>query len=156
LRRHHDSLAEFELTLRLNPNFAFAQSLYGLVLSYCGRWEESNEAVGRALRLNPRDPLSAVYNGVAAYTEYVRRNYSQAIKLARDAIRQRFDFVGAHRVLTAAAGMTGDIDLARSAVEDLRRVHPTISIAWCAGNLLMWGDAERAHFLEGLRRAGLE
>jgi TolB-like protein len=156
LRRHHDSLAEFELTLRLNPNFAFAQSLYGLVLSYCGRWEESNEAVGRALRLNPRDPLSAVYNGVAAYTEYVRRNYSQAIKLARDAIRQRFDFVGAHRVLTAAAGMTGDIDLARSAVEDLRRVHPTISIAWCAGNLLMLGDAERAHFLEGLRRAGLE
>jgi TolB-like protein len=156
LRRHDDSLAEFELTLRLNPNFAFAQSLYGLVLSYCGRWEESIEAASRALRLNPRDPLAAVFNGVAAYTEYVRRNYSQAIKLARDAIRQRFDFVGAHRVLAAAAGMTGDIDLARSAVEDLRRVHPAISIAWCTGHLLVWGEAERKHFLEGLRRAGLE
>jgi TolB-like protein len=155
-RRYEDSLAEFELTLRLNPNFAFARSLYGLVLSYCGRWEESTEAASRALRLNPRDPLAPVFNGVAAYTEYVRRNYSQAIKLARDAIRQRFDFVGAHRVLVAAAGMTGDIDLARSAVQDLRRVDPTISIAWCTGHLVMWADAEREHFLEGLRRAGLE
>src|SRR6202047_2330310 len=39
-RRFDDSLAEFELALRLNPNFSMAQGYYGLTLSYCGQWEE--------------------------------------------------------------------------------------------------------------------
>jgi tetratricopeptide (TPR) repeat protein len=38
-RRYDDSLAEFELALRLNPNFALAQSVYGLALAFRGRWE---------------------------------------------------------------------------------------------------------------------
>ena len=41
-RRFDDSLAEFELALRLNPNFSLAQGYYGLALSYCGRWEEAD------------------------------------------------------------------------------------------------------------------
>ena len=50
-RRFDDSLAEFELALRLNPNFSLAQGYYGLALSYCGRWEEADAAARRALRL---------------------------------------------------------------------------------------------------------
>ena len=106
-RRFDDSLAEFELALRLNPNFSLAQGYYGLALSYCGRWEEGDVAARRALRLSPRDPFSAVYYGIAAYAQFIGRNYDEAMRLAREAIRQRADFVGAHRVLTAAAGMAG-------------------------------------------------
>jgi TolB-like protein len=65
-RRFDDSLAEFELALRLNPNFALAQGYYGLSLSYSGRWQEADEAARRALRLSPRDPFSAVYYGLVA------------------------------------------------------------------------------------------
>jgi tetratricopeptide (TPR) repeat protein len=71
LRRFDDSLAEFELALRLNSNFALAQGYYGLGLAYVGRWQEGVEAARRALRLSPRDPFSAIYNGVAAYAEFV-------------------------------------------------------------------------------------
>src|SRR5437588_6290384 len=39
-RRFEESLAEFEVALRLNPNFSLAQGYYGLALSYCGRVEE--------------------------------------------------------------------------------------------------------------------
>ncbi|MEX2035588.1 MAG: winged helix-turn-helix domain-containing protein, partial [Xanthobacteraceae bacterium] len=66
-RRFDDSLAEFELALRLNPNFALAQGYYGLSLSYSGRWQDADQAARRALRLSPRDPFSAVYDGIAAY-----------------------------------------------------------------------------------------
>ena len=52
-RRFDDSLAEFELALRLNPNFSLAQGYYGLTLAYCGRWEEAVSAAQRALRLEP-------------------------------------------------------------------------------------------------------
>ena len=106
-RRFDDSLAEFELALRLNPNFSLAQGYYGLTLAYCGRWEDAATAAQRALRLSPRDPLAAVYCGIASYAQFVGRNYDEAIRLAREGIRQRADFVGAHRVLTAAAGMAG-------------------------------------------------
>src|SRR6195256_4034398 len=114
-RRFEDSLAEFELALRLNPNFSLAQGYYGLTLSYCGRWEEADAAARRALRLSPRDPYSAIFCGIAAYAQFIGRNYDEAMRLARDSIRQRSDFVGGHRVLTAAAAMAGQDDVARTA-----------------------------------------
>src|SRR6202042_187242 len=64
-RRFDDSLAEFELALRLNPNFSLAQGYYGLALAYCGRWEEADTAARRSFRLIPLDPFSAVYYGIA-------------------------------------------------------------------------------------------
>ncbi len=155
-RRLDDSLAEFELALRLNPNFSLAQGYYGLALSYCGRWEEGDLAARRALRLSPRDPFSALYYGIDSYAHFVGRNYGEAMRLAREAIRQRGDFVGAHRVLTAAAGMIGQTEVATTALQELRRAQPNISLAWIANQLPIKQDAERQHYLEGFRRAGLD
>ena len=154
-RRFDDSLAEFELALRLNPNFSLAQGYYGLALSYCGRWEEANVAARRALRLSPRDPFSAVYYGIAAYAQFSGRNYDEAIRLSCEGIRQRADFVGAHRVLTAAAGMAGQDDVAKAALHELRRTQPNISLDWIAKQMPIKHDTEREHYLAGFRRAGL-
>jgi len=150
-----DALAEFEAALKLNPSFPLALGHYGLVLAYSGRWREAGAAARRALRLSPRDPLAAIYNAVAAYAEYVGRNYAAAARLAREAVRQRFDFVGGHRVLAAATGMAGDRAAAGAALEALRRVQPGVSVAWIAAELPIPDPAEREHYLEGFRRAGL-
>jgi tetratricopeptide (TPR) repeat protein len=121
-----------------------------------GRWEEGNAAARRALRLSPRDPLSALYYGIAAYAQFVGRNYDEAMRLSREAIRQRSDFVGAHRVLTAAAGMAGQAEVAKLALRDLRRAQPNISLAWIANEMPWRHNADREHYLQGLRGAGLE
>jgi TolB-like protein len=155
-RRFDDSLAEFEWALRLNPNFSLAQGYYGLTLAYCGSSDEAALAAQRALRLSPHDPLSAVYFGIASYGQYVGRNYAEAMRLAREGIRKRADFVGAHRVLTAAAGMAGDGAAAHAALQALRRAQPNISLDWIAAAMPIRHDAERRHYLEGFRRAGLE
>src|SRR5580704_3022254 len=155
-RRFDDSLAEFEWALRLNPNFSMAQGYYGLALAYCGRSGEAATAAQRALRLSPRDPLAAVYCGIASYAQFVGRNYDEAMRLAREGIRQRGDFVGAHRVLTAAAGMAGQNDMAKAALQELRRVQPNISLPWIAREMPIKQDAEREHYLEGFRRAGMD
>ena len=76
-------------------------------------------------------------------------------RLAREGIRQRGDFVGAHRVLTAAAGMAGRNEVAKAALQELRRVQPNISLVWIAKEMPIKQDAEREHYLEGFRRAGL-
>ena len=85
--------------------------------------------------MSPRDPFSAVYSGVVAYAQYLGGNYDEAIRYAREAVRQRSDFVGAHRVLAAAAGMAGQKELAQSALQELRRAQPNISLAWIADNM---------------------
>jgi TolB-like protein/Tfp pilus assembly protein PilF len=154
-RRFDDSLAEFELALRLNPNFALAQAFYGLSLSYSGRWQEADDAARRALRLSPRDPYSAVYLGIAAYAQFLGRNYTEAMKLSREATRQRGDFVGAHRVLTAAAGMAGETDVAKAALKDLQRAQPNISLAWISDHMPIRNGPDLHHYLEGFRRGGL-
>src|SRR5207253_7369093 len=128
---------------------------YGLALSYCGRLEEADRAARRALRLSPRDPFSAIYMGIAAYSQFVGRNYDEAMRLAREAVRQRGDFCGGHRVLTAAAGMAGQAEVAAAALQELRRAQPNISLDWIANEMPIGQDSEREHYLEGCRRAGL-
>jgi TolB-like protein/Tfp pilus assembly protein PilF len=155
-RRFDDSLSEFELALQLNPSFSLAQAYYGLTLSYCGHWEEADLAAQRALRLSPRDPFSAIYCGIAGYAQFIGRNYDEAMRLAREAIRQRSDFVGAHRVLTAASGMAGQTEVSSVALQELRRAQPNISLAWIATEMPMVRDVDMEHYLEGFRRAGLK
>jgi TolB-like protein/cytochrome c-type biogenesis protein CcmH/NrfG len=154
-RRLDHSLAEFELALQLNPNFSLAQGYYALALSYCGRWQDSHDAARRAIRQSPRDPSLAIYYGIAAYAQFVGRNYPEAIALARDAIRQRGDLTGAYRVLTVAAGMAGDTEVAAAALAELRRTQPNISLTWIATQLPWKLESDREHYLEGFRRAGL-
>ena len=77
------------------------------------------------------------------------------MQLAREAIRQRSDVVGGHRVLVTAAGMAGEADVAKNALAELRRAQPNVSLPWLRDLLPIKHDADREHYLEGLRRAGL-
>jgi len=154
-RRWDDSVAELELALKLNPNFSLAQGYLSIVLSVCGHPAEAIAAAERALRLSPRDPFVAFCYGGAAYAQFVARNYAESMRLARDAIRQRSDYVGAHRVLTAAASMSGADEITAAALTELRRVQPNISRAWIAAHVPIRDPAEMEHYLEAFRRAGL-
>src|SRR5262245_18321513 len=155
-RRFDDAIAEFELALRLNPNFVFSHAFYAVTLCYAGRYDEGDAAIRRALRLSPRDPMAAIYQGLGSYIQFVCGRYDEAITLARESLRQRADFVGAHRVLTAAAGMTGDRELSALALQGLRQAQPSISLQWIARELPMRRAEDREHYLDGLRRAGLK
>ena len=155
-RRFDDSLAELDLALSLNPNFALARGYCGLTLAFCGRWEEAVAAAGRALRLSPRDPFAALYYGAAAFAEFIGRNYEEAMRLARIGTRLRGDFAGGHRVLVAAAAMAGHGDIAAAGLKELRRAQPNVSLAWIAEEMPIKHAADREHYVEAFRRAGLE
>ncbi|WP_027549646.1 winged helix-turn-helix domain-containing tetratricopeptide repeat protein [Bradyrhizobium sp. Cp5.3] len=154
-RRLADALSEFEQALTLNPNFSLAQGYYALALSYAGRSGDSFEAAQKAIRLSPRDPSLAIYHGIAGYARFTERRYDEAVALAREAIRHRGDLTGAYRVLAVSAGMTGDVALAELALRELRRTQPNISLDWIATQLPWRNAADREHYLEGFRRAGL-
>jgi TolB-like protein/cytochrome c-type biogenesis protein CcmH/NrfG len=156
MRRFDDSLAEFEVALSLNPNFSLTQSVYAFALALCGDWEKADEAARRALRLSPRDPFSALYYGIASYAQFVGRNYDETMRLARTSIRLREDHAPGHRMLTAAAAMAGEAEVATAALQALRRAQPEFSLAWIADNIPFRRNADREHYLEAFRRAGLD
>jgi len=76
------------------------------------------------------------------------------MRLAREAIRQRADFVSAYRLLAAAAAMAGDNDLAKAMIEEVRRVQPDITLAWMARQMPV-NETQRERYVEALGRAGL-
>ena len=86
------------------------------------------------------------------------------MRLAREGVRQRFDLASACRVLTAAAAMAGEIELAKASLQELRRAQPNISLAWIAEQIPVAQDERdseafrraRELYLEALRRAGLD
>ena len=63
---------------------------------------------------------------------------------ARTSIRLRSDYAGAHRVLTAAAGLAGDSEAAAAALQELQRAQPGISRAWIAEHVPIKHDSDRA------------
>ena len=109
-----------------------------------GQGDARPVAARTAAARSPRDRRAAVH-GIAGYAQFVGRNYEEAMQPARQGIRQRADFVGAHRVLTAAAGMAGQRDIAEAALQELRRVQPNISLAWIASQIPIKQNAEREH-----------
>ena len=63
--------------------------------------------------------------------------------------------MSAYRLLAAAAAMAGEIGLAKATLRDIRRVQPDISLAWMARQMPV-NEAQRDHYVEALRRAGLD
>jgi hypothetical protein len=124
--------------------------LFALIVEECIRTD--HEPAGSQLGQGCEDCIEFA---LAAYAQFIGRNYEEAMRLAREGIRQRGDFVGAHRVLTAAAGMAGQNEVAKAALLELLRAQSNISLAWIAKQMPIKEDADREHYLEGFRRAGL-
>jgi hypothetical protein len=52
--------------------------------------------------------------------------------------------------------MSGQDDVAAAALQELHRAQPNISLAWIASQMPIKHEADREHYLEGFRRAGLD
>jgi hypothetical protein len=57
--------------------------------------------------------------------------------------------------LTAAAAMAGLNRAAETALQELRRTQPNISLAWIEHEMPFQRDVDRKRYLEGFQRAGL-
>ena len=156
-RRFDDSIAEFELALRLNPNFSPARGLYGVALSYRGRWEEGDRAARQAL---------AVLAARSLCRDLLRCR--RLLPVCRPQLRGSDPPVArgappAQRFRRRPPRADGRIGHGRPATRpprprcrSLRRTQPNISLAWLASELPFEHEADREHYLEGFRRAGLK
>ena len=88
-----------------------AQPKFCLALSYYGR--VSRALGGRSVTHCASVPAIPLLHVIAAFARFVGRDYGEAIRLSRPTLCDSGRILLAHRVLTAAAGMSGLTTLLR-------------------------------------------
>lgn len=162
--RNEDDKAEihFSRALALNPNDADVAAVFANILVYWGRWREALTWIGAAKRLNPFPPN--LYHWYHALALYSGREYEQAVKALMEA---RSLDRWSHGLLAACYAQMGRLGEARSEAgafvrERSRELNengdalPANTLDLARARAGRYRDpADREHFLDGLRKAGL-
>ncbi len=156
-RRQDRSIVEAEVeaekAIALDPNSAFAYSVYAQTLHYAGRSAEALEPIETAMRLDPHYPdlwlhfLGQIYFMLERYEEAV-------LALQRRLIR--YPETDISRVLLAACyGHLGRINEARAEWSEVFQVNPDYSLDYHLKVLPYDDTADLDRLVDGLRKAGL-
>jgi adenylate cyclase len=147
-------MSEAERALATAPNLAFAHQTLGAALIFSGHPKEGVAAIERSIRLDPRDPRSAVrLSRMALGLDFIR-DYTATAEVAKRAIRSYPDVPNPYRWLAAALGQLGRTEEAKEALENAIVVLPA-SFERNVRTRVPWMRPEdHAHMIEGLRKAG--
>jgi adenylate cyclase len=116
-RRPEESVPEFERALALDPSGADAYSGLGVDYLALGRFDQSIEALDKAIRASPSDPSLTYYYGNKAWANFGLKRYDEAIALARRALAINPYNPYANVVLVAALALTDHDAEAREALQ---------------------------------------
>jgi tetratricopeptide (TPR) repeat protein len=154
-RQFGPAVEELNEALQRNPNFALARMILGCAYGYAGLADEGLKQTEMAVRLSPRDHLQAANLSIEGLCHLIAGRYAEAVTAERRAVQLRPNFGTAWRTLTAAAGLAGDLDLARQGLAECKRLQPNVSIAWIERYHPIIRAEDRARYVEGMRKAGL-
>lgn len=149
------SVAHFQLALEINPSFAWAH--HGLVssLTFLGQFEKAVDHADLALRYSPRDPMAWAFLVAKAHALYHLRRYDEAIEAATAATRQAETEFRCWTPLAAALAQSGRLAEAEEAVGEVLKRNGKVCLDYVRTAVPWKVIADREHYLDGLRRAGL-
>jgi len=154
-RQTDESIKEYKKALELNPNFATAHGYLGWALAFDGQSDEAIRYFELALRMSPHDPLKAFFYSGTGVAYYYAHRFDEAVEWARNAVRERPGFTASQRILCASLAQAGRIDEANEELRALRTMQPNVSIAWIEQHV-PYTERAMQHFVEGMRKAGLD
>jgi len=150
------ALSEIERALGMSPNLAVAHGQRGATLIFAGRPKEGLAAVQTSIRLDPRDPFSAIRLLHIACGLYFSREYEEAIEAAKQLIRSYPDFPMIYRWPAAALGQLGRTAEAKEALDKAVSLAPAAFDMYIRKRVPWFRPEDHAHLVEGLRKAGWE
>jgi adenylate cyclase len=150
------ALAEIERALAMSPNLAVAHGQRGATLIFSGRPKEGLAAIQTSIRLDPRDPFSAIRLLHTACGLYFSREYEAVIEAAKRLIRSYPDFPMIYRWPAAALGQLGRPAEAKEWLEKAISLAPAAFDMYVRKRVPWFRPEDHAHLLEGLRNAGWE
>ena len=117
--------------------------------------EAAIEAIERARRLSPFDPLTFLYAFNIAAAHLAARRFEQAIEWADRALHEQPRMVAAMRSKVAANAHLGRLDEARAELSRVLAIDPKLTIAGLQESLHYVAPEIVELLVTGLRLAGL-
>jgi len=154
-RRSKAAMDELADAIDRNPSFALAHMLLGSAYGYAGESEKAFAELAIATRLAPRDFIQSANYSVTGTAYFAAGRYADAADNQRRAVELSPHFTTAWRSLAAAAGQSGDLELAAAALAETLRLQPNLTIDWLEKYHPIVKAEDRARYIEGLRKAGL-
>jgi len=156
VERDHERAIELEeRALSFNPSGARSYHFLGCVLEFAGRPTEAIEKLKTVLRLDPYFRPAALILSDLALGHLLCRNPSEAISLARRAVREAPENPRPLQRLVSALVNAGREEEAAIAFSELLRIQPDICLGYVDATYPFRNPEDREYFVEGLRRAGL-
>lgn len=154
-KRPNEGIAEMRLSISINPNFSMGHLGLGMALAFNGMAEEALKVTEFAHRINPRSPFSYNISGTFSICHFFAGRDEEAVRFARESLRERPDYLTSTLYLAAAQGKLGLVDESRHAVETVLRILPGFTLARHERAIWLGHAPYRDRYIDGLRKAGL-
>jgi tetratricopeptide (TPR) repeat protein len=156
---HAIALSAIDRALTLNPNSALAWGSRGSVLAFLNQPGPAIEALQRAMRLSPLDPMGPGLKSALATAHFFAGRHEEAMEWVDRALHERPNFDPAMAIKVVLCAQLGRIDEAREWLRrrlELRPGWSTIAEWKARGLAVKFASPEiLALYVEGLRKAGL-
>ena len=157
--RPKEGLRVADAAIAINPNYAAEYTYRASAEQALGQYEQAKSDVQQAMRLSPHDPRMGPWHENMAEAELGLAHFDAVIEDANKAIDAGFKVFWPYLHLAAAHVLKGDIDEAKTALTEARRLNPKLSIKW----LMAWkrfcpsctGYTYLPAWFDALRKAGL-
>jgi len=148
--RPEDAVRELDAGLAIDPNAAALLAMRGNAEDYLRRFEQAKSDVQQAMLLSPRDPAMSQWFNLRADPELGLGRFDEALEDAKKAVDGGYRVFYAYLNLAAAAAFKGEMDEAKAAMAEARRLNPNLSIQWLVKHKPVLQFA-----FDGLRKARL-
>jgi len=152
---HRQALAEAQRAVDMSPNFALGYFALGVARIHVGLFEEAIDPLLRCQRLSPNDPLTFEFVNKIALANYHLGNYEEALHHAQLGVARRGVFGGFLTVI-ACLGQLGRADEAQPSIAEFKALNLPNPAAQLSITAPYADPAHRAHFVEGLAKAGYQ
>ena len=154
--RSNRAIAAFQEAINLNPSFAAAHVLLGQMYLYGNRPEEAIGLAEKGIRLSPSDPRLFIWLPALGGAHYQLGHYEEAVEIGRRAWALNRNWPAGLRYVVAGLGQLGRFKEAQGALAELRKLDAGLAFVEGILSRLYTDRSGIDHFLDGLRKAGMD
>jgi adenylate cyclase len=151
--RANEALHVADTEIAINPNYAAAYSYRANAENNLRQFEQAKADLQQALRLSPRDPRTGAFLDKLGWVELGMEHFDAAIEASSKAIDAGSTVYFTYLCLATAHALKGDIDEAKAALSEARRLNSKLSVKWMMGGKFFPNYTQQ--WYDALRKVGM-